>query len=64
VSSQFEFVHNENIKLFRKQLAETTDPEKRRMLSRLLANEEANCEQQSASADQSSDLNTQKRQMG
>jgi hypothetical protein len=63
VSSQFEFVHNENIKLFRKQLAETTDPEKRRMLSRLLANEEANCEQQSASADQSSDL-TQKRQMG
>ena len=64
MSSLFEFVHNENIKLFRKQLAETTDPEKRRMLLRLLANEEANWEQQSASADQSSDLNTQKRQMG
>ena len=39
MSSLFEFVHNENIKLFRKQLAETTDPEKRRVLLKLLASE-------------------------
>ncbi|MGB9116151.1 hypothetical protein [Bradyrhizobium sp.] len=34
------FVHDENIKLFHKQLAETTDPEKRRVLLKLLAAEE------------------------
>jgi len=33
------FVHDENVKLFRKQLAETTDPEKRRVLLKLLAEE-------------------------
>ena len=38
------FVHDENIKLFRKRLAETTDPEQRRVLLRLLAEEEANGE--------------------
>ena len=64
MSSLFEFVHNENIKLFRKQLAETTDPEKRRVLLKLLASEKANSEQQSASSDQPSDLDTQKPQMG
>jgi hypothetical protein len=64
VSSQFEFVHNENIKLFRRQLAETTDPEKQRMLLRLLAHEEANSEHPQQSADQPSNLDSRKRQMG
>jgi hypothetical protein len=36
------FVHDENIRLFQTQLAETTDPEKRRVLLKLLAAEEAN----------------------
>jgi hypothetical protein len=36
------FVHDENMKLFRKQLDETTDPEKRRVLLKLLAEEKAN----------------------
>jgi hypothetical protein len=40
-----EFIHEENLKLFRKQLAETTDPEKRQMLLKLLAEEEAKNEQ-------------------
>ena len=35
------FIHTENLKLFRKRLAETTDPEKRQMLLKLLAEEEA-----------------------
>jgi hypothetical protein len=35
------FIHEENLKLFRKRLAETTDPEKRQMLLKLLAEEEA-----------------------
>jgi len=39
------FIHEENIKLFRKRLAETTDPEKRQMLLKLLAEEEAKNEQ-------------------
>ena len=39
------FVHEENLKLFHKQLAETTDPEKRRVLLNLLAEEQANDEQ-------------------
>jgi hypothetical protein len=39
------FIHEENMKLFRKQLDETTDPEKRQMLLKLLAEEEANDEQ-------------------
>ena len=64
MSSHFEYVHNENMKLFRKQLSETTDPEKRRMLLMLLADEEANIKQQSASAEQPSELDPQKRQMG
>jgi hypothetical protein len=35
------FVHGENLKLYRKLLAETTDVQKREMLLRLLADEEA-----------------------
>jgi len=35
------FIHNENIKLFREQLARTTDPKKRKVLSALLAEEQA-----------------------
>jgi hypothetical protein len=35
------FVHVENLKLYRKLLAETTDAQKRQMLLRLLADEEA-----------------------
>jgi len=35
------FIHEENLKLFRERLAETTDPEKRRVLLKLLAEEEA-----------------------
>ena len=35
------FSHQENLKLFRKQLAETTDLRKRQMLLKLLAEEEA-----------------------
>lgn len=35
------FIHEENLKLFRKRLAETTDAEKRRMLLKLLEEEEA-----------------------
>jgi hypothetical protein len=35
------FVHDENIKLFQRQLAETSDPEKRRVLLKLLAEEKA-----------------------
>jgi len=39
------FIHEENLKLFRKQLAETTDPQKRQVLLKLLA-EEAKCGEQ------------------
>jgi hypothetical protein len=39
------FVHNENLKLYRKLLAETTDKQKRQMLLKLLADEEAKDEQ-------------------
>jgi hypothetical protein len=35
------FIHEENLKLFRKRLAETTDPEKRQMLLKLLTDEAA-----------------------
>ena len=35
------FVHIENLKLYRKLLAETTDEQKRRTLLKLLAEEEA-----------------------
>jgi hypothetical protein len=35
------FIHEENLKLFRERLAETTDPEKRRVLLKLLAEEDA-----------------------
>lgn len=35
------FVHGENLKLYRKLLAETTDEQKRQMLLKLLADEEA-----------------------
>jgi hypothetical protein len=38
------FIHEENLKLFRKELAETTDPEKRRVLLKLLAEEKADDE--------------------
>jgi hypothetical protein len=39
------FVHDENLKLYRKLLAETTDAQKRQMLLKLLAAEEAKDEQ-------------------
>ena len=39
------FIHEENLKLFRKELAETTDPEKRRVLLKLLTEEKADDEQ-------------------
>jgi hypothetical protein len=35
------FVHEENLKLFRKQLAETTDEKERRVLRNLIAEHEA-----------------------
>lgn len=35
------FIHRQNLELFRKQLAETTDESKRRMLEKLLAEEQA-----------------------
>jgi hypothetical protein len=35
------FIHEENLKLFRKQLAETTDPKRRQMLLKLIEEEEA-----------------------
>jgi hypothetical protein len=35
-----EFVHKENLRLYRKLLAETTDAQKRQMLLKLLADEE------------------------
>jgi hypothetical protein len=41
-----QYIHRENIKLYRRQLDETTDAERRWMLLRLLANEEAKDEQQ------------------
>jgi hypothetical protein len=40
------FVRDENIKLFQRQLAETTDPEKRRVLLKLLAEEETKQDEQ------------------
>jgi hypothetical protein len=36
-----EFVHSENLKLYRKMLAETTDEQKRQTLLKLLSDEEA-----------------------
>lgn len=36
-----EFVHRENLKLYRKMLAETTDEQKRQTLLKLLSDEEA-----------------------
>jgi hypothetical protein len=36
-----DFLHRENLKLYRKLLAETTDERKRQMLLKLLADEEA-----------------------
>jgi hypothetical protein len=36
-----EFVHRENLKLYRKILAETTDEKKRQTLLKLLSDEEA-----------------------
>jgi hypothetical protein len=35
------FIHNENLKLWRRQLSEATDPKKRSLLLNLIANEEA-----------------------
>lgn len=35
------FIHTGNIRLYQKQLAETSDPDKRQMLLKLLADEEA-----------------------
>ena len=34
------FIHNENLKLYRKALAETSDEDKRRMLRELIRQEE------------------------
>lgn len=42
-----QFVHAENLKLYRKLLAETTDEQKRQTLLKLLADEEANNSQPS-----------------
>jgi hypothetical protein len=39
------FIHRENLKLFRQQLEATTDEARRRMLLRLLAEEEAKNDQ-------------------
>ena len=39
------FVHNENLELYRKLLAEMTDAQKRQMLLKLVADEEARDEQ-------------------
>ncbi|MGA2292011.1 hypothetical protein [Bradyrhizobium sp.] len=39
------FIHRENLKLYRKLLAETTDVQKRRMILKLLAEEEARDQQ-------------------
>jgi hypothetical protein len=39
------FIHEENLKLFRNRLTEITDPEKRQMLLKLLADEAAKDEQ-------------------
>jgi hypothetical protein len=36
------FIHDENIRLYRRLLAEATDVERRRVLLKLLAEEEAN----------------------
>jgi len=36
------FIHEENLKLFRRQLAETTDAERRKVLLKLLEDEQAN----------------------
>ena len=36
------FIHEENLRLFRKQLAETTDPKRRQSLLSLIEAEEAN----------------------
>jgi hypothetical protein len=35
------FIHEENLRLFRKSIAETSDPAKRQLLLKLLADEEA-----------------------
>ncbi|MBB5048684.1 hypothetical protein HNR60_003452 [Rhodopseudomonas rhenobacensis] len=35
------FIHNENLKLWRRQLQETTDPDKRAILENLIEEEEA-----------------------
>lgn len=35
------FIHNENLRLWRKRLSETTDPKKRSMLLDLISKEEA-----------------------
>ena len=35
------FIHRENIRLYRRLLADATDPERRQMLLKLLAEEEA-----------------------
>jgi hypothetical protein len=35
------FIHNENLKLWRRQLSETTEPKKRSLLLDLIAKEEA-----------------------
>jgi hypothetical protein len=35
------FIHNENLKLWRRQLSETTDPKKRSLLLKLISEEEA-----------------------
>jgi hypothetical protein len=36
------FIHEEKLKLFRRQLAETTDAERRKVLLKLLEDEQAN----------------------
>jgi len=48
------FIHEENLKLFRKQLAETTDPKRRQLLLSLIEAEEANDVEEDHLSDKSS----------
>ena len=48
------YIHEENLKLFRKQLAETTDPKRRQLLLSLIEAEEANDVEEDHPSDKSS----------
>ena len=51
------FIHNENLKLWRRQLAETTDPQERAVLLNLISEEEQRAVKAGRSAAVSSDRN-------